>query len=396
MTRRRQAAEGGISAYQTKAGLRYRVDFSMLDDYGKPKRQTKGGFLTKKAAGESLLDLRTQVKAGRYVKKTSQTVGQYMTEWLDGLRLGPTTVGVYRRLNRLHVEPYLGKLGLQELTSGRLSKHYRELERSGWKGRGERTGLGLNTVTKVHSLLSGALAKAVADGILAINPAAKADPPTAAEARPGEMQVWSPAQIRFFLGWAEENKAEWFPIWHLLFSTGARRGEVMGIQWKDVDLAAGTLAIRRSINVLSEVGKRRQILVGPPKNRRARNVALDTRTVAVLRAYRRERGDMSLTLVAGDRYVFGDLSGGFRDPNNVTEAFARHIRLATTPGVDHPRIRVHDARHSHATALLLAGTPVQVAAERIGDDPGTMLRVYAHVLPGQQRAAAEAVATLFS
>ena len=166
----------------------------------------------------------------------------------------------------------------------------------------------------------------------------------------------------------------------------------MGIQWKDVDLAAGTLAIRRSINVLSEVGKRRQILVGPPKNRRARNVALDARTVAVLKAHRQERGEMSLILVAGDRYVFGDLAGQFRDPNNITEAFARHIRLATTPGIDLPRIRVHDARHSHATALLLAGTPVQVAAERIGDDPGTMLRVYAHVLPGQQQAAAEAVA----
>jgi len=62
--------------------------------------------------------------------------------------------------------------------------------------------------------------------------------------------------------------------------------------------------------------------------------------------------------------------------------------------VELPTIRFHDVRHSHATALLLAGVPVQVAAERIGDDPGTMLRVYAHVLPGQQRQAAEAVAAL--
>ncbi len=176
MTRRRQAAEGGISSYETKSGVRYRIDFQIPDEDGKPKRQTKGGFLTKKAAGEALLNARTQVKTGRYVKKTSQSVGEYMEEWLDGLRLGPTTVGVYRRLNRLHVDPYLGKVALQELTSARLSKHYRELERSGWKGRGDRAGLGLNMVTKVHALLSGALTKAVSDGLLATNPAAKADP----------------------------------------------------------------------------------------------------------------------------------------------------------------------------------------------------------------------------
>ncbi len=171
----------------------------------------------------------------------------------------------------------------------------------------------------------------------------------------------------------------------------------MGIQWKDVDLTACSLAVRRSINVLSEVGNKRVILVGPPKNRRARNVALDARTVAVLKAYRRERSEMSLTLVAGDKYVFGNLAGHFRDPDTITEAFARHIRLSKAgTTVDLPRIRLHDARHSHATALLLAGTPVQVAAERIGDDPGTMLRVYAHVLPGQQQSAAEAVARLMS
>lgn len=66
------------------------------------------------------------------------------------------------------------------------------------------------------------------------------------------------------------------------------------------------------------------------------------------------------------------------------------------PGADLPPIRFHDMRHSYATAMLAAGVPVQVAAERIGDDPATMLRIYAHVLPGQQRQAAEAVAALLA
>jgi len=394
--RRRQAKEGGISAYETKAGIRYRIDFSIPLDDGETKRQVRGGFLTKEAAGEELLDVRAAIKADTFVQRSPVKVAVYMLEWLDGLQLRPTTIGAYRRLNRLHVEPYLGKIALQDLTSSRLTKHYRQLERTGWKGRGDRKGLGLNTVTKVHALLSGAMRAARDDGLLSVNPATKSKPPSNESAKPAEMQVWAPAQIRFFLDWALEHKAEWHPLWHMLFSTGIRRGELMGIQWKDLDLVAGALAVRRSVNVLSEVGIGRTITVGPPKNSKARNVALDAGTVAVLKNYRRWRGELGIVLLAGDKFVFGNLSGGMRDPDAITEAFARHIRLATKGKTfDLPRIRLHDARHSHATALLMAGTPVQVAAERIGDDAGTMLRVYAHVLPGQQQAAAEAVAALF-
>jgi len=82
---------------------RYRIDFTAPDGNGGAARQTKGGFLTREAAGDALLDARAKVKAGTHLRPMKVTVAGYMGEWLDGLRLRDTTVALYRRLNRLHV-----------------------------------------------------------------------------------------------------------------------------------------------------------------------------------------------------------------------------------------------------------------------------------------------------
>jgi integrase len=321
------------------------------------------------------------------VRPTKVTVAGYMGEWLDGLRLRDTTVALYRRLNRLHVEPHIGSVRLDLLTPEMLDRLYGTLERGG---------LSLSTSRKVHTLIYGALSRAVSSGRLPMNPAAKANPPSAVEAAPAEMKVWTPQQIGSFLRWAKESRPEWYPMWHVLFATGVRRGELVGLRWSDVDLARQTLTVRRSVSIISGEGPgTRRIVIGPPKNRKVRIVALDSHTIALLKGWRLLRAELGLVLVTGDAYVFGGLDGNHRDPVTLAATFGAHLHAAQRKlGPDLPVIRFHDSRHSHATALLLARTPVQVAAERIGDDPATMLRVYAHVLPGQQRQAAEAVAAL--
>jgi integrase len=162
-------------------------------------------------------------RPGRPVR---QPVGDYLGEWLDGLRLAPSTVASYRKNVRLHVIPRLGAVPLSALTTERVNALYRELERSGRADHREGERLSPRTVRYVHTILSAALTAAVKSRRLARNPAAAAAPPSARQARAPEMHPWSAGQLAAFLGWAREH-AENFALWHTLAMTGARRGEAL-------------------------------------------------------------------------------------------------------------------------------------------------------------------------
>jgi integrase len=95
--------------------------------------------------------------------------------------------------------------------------------------------------------------------------------------------------------------------------------------------------------------------------------------------------------------IFGDLEGGHRNGEHVSRQFARDIaRCRAALGGDAlPAIRLHDLRHTHATVLLTSREPAHVVSQRLGHaSPVITMTVYAHVLPGSQRQAAEKFAAL--
>ena len=187
----------------------------------------------------------------------------------------------YRKNVRLHIEPYIGALPLASLTSARLTALYRELETSGRRDqKGERTGLPLSarTVRYIHTIISAALAAAVQDEMpmLERNPAVKARPPTAKEAKAPEMHPWDAGQLRAFLDWSADKSPLHAP-WHVLAMTGMRRGELLALRWRDIDLDAGTISIRRSVGVIKTKGQPEQIREGPTKTCRPRVIDIDPR-----------------------------------------------------------------------------------------------------------------------
>ncbi|WP_137726592.1 site-specific integrase [Prescottella subtropica] len=218
------------------------------------------------------------------------TVERYLKQWLDGLRLRPGTIANYQRTIRLHVTPYIGDVRLDQLTGARLSTMYRQLETDGFR-RGTKAGeqgLSARTVRYVHTIVSAALKQAVADGLLVINPATKAKPPTATEARAPEMTAWTAEQAAGFLAWTREHRDNW-EAWHVLLYTGMRRGELVGLRWSDIDLDGQTISVGRSVGVLMADG-RRTTIIGPTKTGKPRVVNIDAETVGVLREWRKARG----------------------------------------------------------------------------------------------------------
>jgi integrase len=197
-------------------------------------------------------------------------------------------------------------------------------------------------------------------------------------------------QLAAFLRWAADE-AQNYPLWTVLAMTGMRRGECLALRWRDVDLEAGTLSVRRSAGMVRNAGEGAEIHEGDTKSGKPRVIDLDDDTAAVLRAHRKARGSMALQLVTAGSLVFGDIEGAHRNPEHVSRQFARDIgRCGQVPAV-----RLHDLRHSHATILLTAREPVHVVSQRLGHaSPVVTMTVYAYVLPGSQREAAGTFARL--
>ena len=394
--KRRSPGEGGCWSYQTKAGERFRVKGMVRLPDGTLREVNKRGFMTKTAGLEWLADAQSAGRKGDFIEPSKQKFGTYGAEVIDGLRVGPQTKASYKKNWRLHIEAYpIAAVPLAQLTGLRFTTHYRLLEKSGRKDYREGEGLSPRTVRYIHTIIHGVLGQAVKDGLLLRNPADAATPPTAREAKAPEMHPWTAGQLAAFLGWAEANSQS-YALWHLLAMTGMRRGEALALRWRDVDLDAGTVSVRRSAGMVRNAGEGAEVHEGDTKSGKPRVVDLEDDAAGVLRAHRKLRGSMALQLITPGSLVFGDIEGGHRNPEHTSRQFVRDVeRCRQALGYDVTLTRLHDLRHTHATLLLVAREPVHVVSQRLGHaSPMVTLTIYAHVMPGSQRETANTFARL--
>jgi integrase len=176
-----------------------------------------------------------------------------------------------------------------------------------------------------------------------------------------------------------------------------RGEEALALRWRNLDLEAATASIRRSAGMVRNAGQSAEVAEGSIKSGKLRVIDLDAETVLALKTHKRERGATALQLARDDALVFGDIEGQLRNPKHVSRQFAWDIaRCRAALGNEAlPVIRLHDLRRTHSTILLLAGVPVHVVSQRLGHtSPTITLSVYAHVMPGNQRDAADLFARL--
>jgi integrase len=363
-TKRRSPGEGGAYPYKTNAGERWRVKGLVVLADGTTKEVNKRGFATKKAGLEWLADAQSAGRKGEYVEPSRQRTGPYGAEVIDGMRLKAQTKASYVKNWRLHVEPYpIAQVPLAQLTGQRLTAHYRHLERAGRKDHRAGEGLSARTVRYIHTIIHVVLEQAVRDGLVLRNPADAATPPNAREAKAPEMFPWTEAQLAAFLDWAAGH-SQHHALWYLLSMSGMRRGEALSLRWRDIDLERAAVSVRRNAGMVRYAGEGAEMVEDDTKSSKPRVVDLDEDTVAVLRAWKAERGSMALTLARPAALVFGTIEGEHRNGEHVSRQFARETeRCQSALGTEAvPGIRLHDLRHTHATIMLLNGVPVHVSA----------------------------------
>jgi integrase len=170
------------------------------------------------------------------------------------------------------------------------------------------------------------------------------------------VRVWTARELRAFLAGIADDRS--YPALFLAAHTGMRRGEILGLRWKDVDLDQARLAIRQAIISVAYEVKVSDVKTGTGR----RTINLDSRTVDVLRAWR--KAALAERMLVGPAFNDSDLvfprpDGTPTHPDAFSQTFDRAVaRLGL------PIITLHDLRHTHATLLLRAGVPVKVVSER--------------------------------
>lgn len=323
------------------------------------------------------------LRDGTHVDPSQLTVGQFLRTWLDEKQanVAGTTFDGYKIIVEKHLVRGLGKLKLAKLSPVQIQAYYSEALKCGHGGRdknGRRGGpLSAQTVKHHHRVLSQALRKAVQLQLLTRNPCDAVDPPRPVHK---EMPTLDNDQIKV-LADAAEGSQIYLPI-VLAVLTGLRRGEVLGLRWKDVDLAAGMLSVSQTIEETSKgLGFKE-----PKSARGRRRIPLPLVAVRKLQSHKAEQAAARLRVGAAYEdhdLVIAEVDGKPFRPSELTYQFtslAKKLNL---------KARFHDLRHTHITQMLEEGVHPKVASERAGHaSVAITLDRYSHVVPTLQEDAA--------
>jgi integrase len=348
---------------------------------------------TKSQAEQKIRGLRTDFDRGELIEPSKRTVGAWLQEWVEKAvkpRRSPRTYETYKNAVQTHlVTSVLGGIRLQQLTPRDIEAYHHE-----------KAHLAPATRKVHHAVLSSALKLAFRDGLVRRNVATLVtDRPTEPQAQEC-VNVWTAEEASRVLAAAKQHSLQTGAFFALALDSGARKGELQGLRWTDVDLTSGALRIERQLLERLD-GNDGAPAFGPTKTRKTRAIDLCPQTLALLREHKREQAELKLA----NRLHYTDygliFAQNWEHRRGSVAALGAPLRSGAIAGVmdkivkdvNVRRITVHGLRHTSATLLLAAGVQPHVVQRRLGhSNIGTTLNLYAHVLPAMQQDAAQRLA----
>ena len=319
-----------------------------------------------------------------YGRAKTYTVGSWLEVWLENyakIKLRPSTFKTSQGFLKNHIKPQIGSIPLDKLTTIHIQRFYNNLQKSGRVQRKnfpelKDKSLSPRVVRGVHTLLRNCLEQAVAERLILSNPAQGCKLP---QLEKKEMKILPQEKIGMYL--AEAERRGLLAAFYLELTTGLRRGELLALQWADLDTESKTLSVTKQVNRING-----ELVVSPPKTRNSvRTLAVPQQAVDLLITEHKKH--------SRNPYLFpSPKTGTMYDP----DAFRRtHDKILKAIGAE--RIRFHDLRHTFATLSLKSGVDVKTLSGALGHySAGFRLNTYTHATAQMKQDAADAIGGVIS
>lgn len=387
-----------VKRTDAKGRARYYAVIEVAPKPGQERRKkwltdpsTGSAFTSRKAAEAHVARSIVEEITGGLVDASDSTFDQWAAKWLASKRsaLKVSTWSSYERNIRNHLSPDLGGLRLQKVTAEHVQALFDRLATEGLVRKHQPPQpLSQKTLRYLATILTAIFDAAVEQRVIHRNPAAHLTVPKVAEDEHRDLQWWSAPELARFLDHIADHS--YGPVLTTLALSAARRGEILALTWRDVDLDKRRLMIRRTTGRVGGMG----MVTSTTKTRAGqRSIVMDDDLLTVIERQRdRQQEDRGLLGVGYQDHdlVFAEADGTPINPDAISRAFARESKAAGLRP-----IRLHDLRHTWATLALLADVHPKVVQERLGHSHVSVtLGIYSHVAPVMHEEAAATVASL--
>ncbi len=318
-------------------------------------------------AQKRLTELLNSLNKGVYTPPGKVTVADLLNQWLQGYvktNCSIRTLDAIQSIAEHHLIPVLGHIQLKQLQPSIIQSYYSQACEK----------LSARSVHYHHRILKQALKYAVRQGYLGRNPCDLVDPPSP---RGKHMRTLTQGEVTDLLVVASSNSH--YPVIYTAVSTGLRQAELLGLRWRDIDIASRSISVNRALY------KRRGIcqFIEPKTAHSRRRISMTSKLAEFLAEYRLERERLYHQMgktISLDGLVFANHEGKPIDPGVLTHNFARIAKRAGLQGV-----RFHDLRHTFASLMLLRGAKPKVISEALGHSSVAFtMDVYSHIIEGMQ------------
>lgn len=353
---------------------------------------------------EKLNQKLVEIARGEFIEPTKETVGKWMNEWLVTYALPSvkqSTYISYESYIRLHINPELGDIKLTALTLEQVQRFFNK-KFAGEKGK---KGLSPKSLKNIYNMFHEAINQAIVNQKMIRNPLLGVKLPKQQQAERRVLSADEQESLQTVTRMADE-----LPAYGIIFalSTGVRLGELVALQWKDVNFNNHSIRVRRTAGRLKKVDENghlveksegttaTEIVIRTPKSlTSARIIPIFPELWADLMEYREKQNAVKDALGSdyhdGD-YIFSTVDGRLYDPRTFEDLFKRKVALAKIEETN-----FHALRHTFATRALEAGMDIKVLSSILGHaQASTTLNLYGHALPDHKKVSMEKMSEFYT
>jgi integrase len=349
---------------------------------------------TKREAESEYAKFRMEVEAGEYIAPEKMTFGAFVEEWHSKYaikHLAFKTLYTYRSNLKYRILPAFQHIPLMDIKPLHIVDFLDKLENENSRGDKKSGGLASGTIQINHRILKNIFKRAVEWRIIKRNPVCDVQKPKVTSK---EIIPYDETEVAQMLRALQKEPYHWRMLITVALTTGLRRSEILGLEWKHIDFSTGVIDVRQTmIHALKG-----EVIVKQPKTKKSvRKVALPTSVLEELKEYHayriKERNDMSDEWRGGEWFFLFSHPNGQPFHHERPYQWFRHFIIKN--GFRY--IRFHDLRHTSATILINQGVHAKIISERLGHGSiTTTMNIYGHALRTADQSAADKFESLFA